>query len=88
MADNVFNVNYQDTFDLCNSIIKNRINIKWTCYFHPHETDKELVHFMKNAGCESVSIGIDNASEEFVDEWDKGFSVENLKSTKNLSAAL
>lgn len=77
-VDNILNQNYNDSFSLCEEIIRNKINIRWTCFLHPKIIDEQLIQIMKRSGCESVSIGIDTASESLLGLWQKGFSTSDI----------
>jgi magnesium-protoporphyrin IX monomethyl ester (oxidative) cyclase len=53
-----FTVNKKWTLNLCNEIIKNKINIKWFCNSRVDTIDEEMLAKMKEACCVSISYGI------------------------------
>lgn len=85
ITDNVFNYPYQQAMDLCKEICRQNLNLKWTCYLHPKEVDRDLIKMMVKAGCESVQFGIDTASDSLLDKWGKGFCSKDLINASKLS---
>lgn len=78
LTDNILNQIYNNSLFLCEKIIRNKINIRWTNFLHPKNIDEQLIQIMKQSGCRSVSIGNDTASEGFLDLWQKGFSTSDI----------
>lgn len=62
-VDDVFTLDMRRTFDLCDEIIKNNLDFKWTCQTRADLVSRELLEVMKKAGCTKISFGIESGSE-------------------------
>ena len=40
--------------DLCESIIRHKLSIKWKCVTKPDYLDKDLIYLMSKAGCKAT----------------------------------
>jgi anaerobic magnesium-protoporphyrin IX monomethyl ester cyclase len=58
--DKVFGVPKNTRKELLKKIIDEKINLKFSCYFHPSLFDEELLFLMKKAGCHTIVVGIDS----------------------------
>ena len=78
---------YEDTFaikkkrihELCDMIIKENLNISWTCSANVTTLDKALLEKMKEAGCWLLSTGIESGSDEVLKFIKKPVRVEQVK---------
>lgn len=61
--DDVFTLFRNKVVRLCNTIIKERLDITWSCMSRINLIDKELLNIMKKAGCHSICYGIESADE-------------------------
>lgn len=64
--DDSVSVNKQRWMEICNEIIKRKLNIKWTT---PNgiafwTLDREILKLMKKAGCYRITLGIESGNEE------------------------
>jgi len=59
--DDAFTINKYRLFELCDLLIKNKTNIGWSCSTRVDFLDEEMVKKMKEAGCELIILGIENA---------------------------
>jgi len=64
--------------DLCNRIIENKLNFKWTCYSRVQNVTEELVLLMKEAGCFMVLLGIETGNQEIMDAIKKNITLEQV----------
>ena len=77
---------YEDTFaikkkrihELCDMIIKENLNISWTCSANVTTLDKALLEKMKEAGCWLLSTGIESGSDEVLKFIKKPVRVEQV----------
>ncbi|MBF0472613.1 MAG: radical SAM protein [Nitrospirae bacterium] len=52
-------------FEICQGIIVNKINIKWSCASTIiHGDDEEMLQIMKKAGCEVIFFGVETGDED------------------------
>ena len=64
--------------DLCNRIIENNLNFKWSCYSRVQNINEELVQLMKKAGCFMVLLGIESGNQEIIDSIKKQITLEQV----------
>lgn len=69
-------------FEFCDKI-KN-LDIMWGCQGRANTVDLDLLRYMKNSGCVYVGYGIESASQQILDNMNKGVTVEqNENAIKN-----
>ncbi|MFC1700637.1 B12-binding domain-containing radical SAM protein [Patescibacteria group bacterium] len=86
ILDDNFTLNKQRAIDICDLLIKENINLKWGCPngLRADSLDIELVRKMKQAGCDSVSIGIESGDKKIFDFINKGETLYDIKMAINL----
>lgn len=90
VLDASFPVSKDRAFELCNEIIKRRLNKKmaWTCETRVNFVDYPLLKRMREAGCKKVAFGIESGVQELLDNVKKGFRLESVrKAVKNAKEA-
>lgn len=67
--------------DICKLFIEERIGMKWTCPngIRADRLDEELCKLMKDAGCYSMSIGVESGDPEVFDKIKKGEKLEDVE---------
>ena len=74
--DPVFSINRKFTIELCNEIIKNKINIEFLIETHLNNLDDELIRLLKKAGLRIVYIGVESVEEKILKDINR-FSIKN-----------
>ncbi len=64
--DDSFTVNRKRVMEICRRIIEEKLDIGWTCLSRVDLVDDELLAMMKEAGCQSISFGIESGSERIL----------------------
>ncbi|MCP4421175.1 MAG: radical SAM protein [Chloroflexi bacterium] len=72
MYADLFTVNREHVMDLCQRMIDEKINIKWTCNSRVDYVDEELLTMMGKAGNWLISWGIESGSEKILRHVRKG----------------
>lgn len=62
----------------CNELIKNRLDVKWTCSSRVDTIDEELILLMKKAGMEKVFFGVETGSKRMQKMINKNIDVEKV----------
>lgn len=57
-----FTLNRERVIKICELILKNDIKISWACASRAQDVDEELLKIMKDAGCKSISFGVESLS--------------------------
>jgi radical SAM superfamily enzyme YgiQ (UPF0313 family) len=74
--DDTFGSDREYLHELCNSLIKERTGIFWSCGTRVNVIDKQTVILMRKAGCRSIDIGIESGNNEMLKKIRKGITVE------------
>lgn len=71
---------YKDwIIDLCQKIIDEKLNIRWICNSRVDTIDREMLDWMKKAGCYMIAYGIESGSQKVLDNARKGITLEQIK---------
>ena len=72
MYADLFTVNREQVMELCQRMIDEKINIKWTCNSRVDYVDEEMLHAMHEAGNWLISWGIESGNEQILKHAHKG----------------
>ncbi|MCA9994150.1 MAG: radical SAM protein [Anaerolineales bacterium] len=72
MYADLFTVNREQVMGLCELMINEQINIRWTCNSRVDFVDAEMLQMMAKAGCWLISWGIESGSEAVLKHAHKG----------------
>ncbi len=72
MYADLFTVNRDQVMDLCQRMIDEKINLKWTCNSRVDYVDEEMLTMMGKAGNWLISWGIESGSEQILRHARKG----------------
>ena len=82
-----FTINKSMVIDICKKMIDARLNIRWMCNSRVDTVDKEMLFWMKKAGCEMIMYGIESGSQKVLDMSKKDITIdkiiETVKATKD-----
>ena len=65
--DETFTVNRQRVIELCDKMIKENLNIEWSCFTRVNLVDKKLLKKMKQAGCYLIFYGLESGVQRLLD---------------------
>jgi len=63
-VDDTFNITNQRVIDLCDEIIRRKLELSWTVRFRVKGVNRELLTKMKAAGCSRIQFGVEQGTEE------------------------
>jgi radical SAM superfamily enzyme YgiQ (UPF0313 family) len=72
MYADLFTVNREQVVRLCQLMIKENIQLKWTCNSRVDYVDEEMLNLMGQAGCRLISWGIESGNEQILRHARKG----------------
>jgi radical SAM superfamily enzyme YgiQ (UPF0313 family) len=72
MYSDLFTVSRDQVVELCQRMINEEINIKWTCNSRIDYVDEEMLQLMGEAGCWLISWGIESGNEQILKNARKG----------------
>ena len=70
--DDTLNVNKKHILELCDLMVKEKVNMPWAAYSRVDSVDEEIARAMKRAGCFLVKIGYESGCEELLKSMKKG----------------
>jgi anaerobic magnesium-protoporphyrin IX monomethyl ester cyclase len=77
--DDSFTLDKKRVAAIAETIIDKGLKIAWTCETRVNLVDKELLGYMKRAGCYSVAYGIESASPDIIKTLQKDITLEQVK---------
>jgi anaerobic magnesium-protoporphyrin IX monomethyl ester cyclase len=69
--DQYFTINKKAVTDLCRMIIEQKLDFKWRCETRVESLSIELIDLMVEAGLEMISFGIESASEDTLENYNR-----------------
>ena len=79
IQDDTFVVNKKRVKTICESLIKENMDLTWECKGRVNLVDKEVLAKMKEAGCTYISYGGESGSQEVLDYIKKGITIEQVR---------
>jgi len=64
---------------LCDYLIQERYQLKWTCQTRPDLLDADTLKKMKAAGCQLIHMGVESGSQEALDSLRKKISIADIE---------
>lgn len=83
--DSTFTVNKKFVISLCELMIKEQIDLAWSCTTRTDMLDRELMEAMKKSGCWQLLFGIESANQQSLDLLKKGTTVENNRNAIDIA---
>ena len=77
----IFNADNDWVKDLCNEIIKNKLDITWSANTRADTADIQTVELMYKAGCRLVSLGAESGSQFILNKIGKRITLDDIKHT-------
>ena len=74
--DECFTIDRNRVIKICETIYKEKMNIRWYCNSRVNLVDEELVQIMKRGGCRGIAFGIESGSQKVLDNANKGITVK------------
>lgn len=86
-VDDLFLASRIRTLALCDLIIKNKLNMTWSCAARVDTVKPDVLARMKAAGCWEISFGLETGSNELLQKMEKSARVEISERAINWTAA-
>jgi anaerobic magnesium-protoporphyrin IX monomethyl ester cyclase len=77
--DEVFNFKRSRVIDICKGLIKRRVDLSWIVSSRVDTVDKEMLEYMKEAGCHMLRFGIESGDQKILDNIEKGATLEQAR---------
>lgn len=85
ISDDNFIANKKRLRDICHLIIKEKIEITWSCLARIDSIDSESLFLMKKAGCWSIAFGVETGSQKIHDFEKKMVTLEGIEKAVTLT---
>lgn len=79
IADDLFTSSKQKVKALCREIKERRVTFSWSAFARVDTVDAEMLTWMREAGCDSVSFGIESGNAEMLKRIGKGITLEDVR---------
>lgn len=77
--DETFTASSRRVAEICEGIIKRKLDVTWICSSRVGAVDYELMCLMKKAGCHMLRIGVETGVQELLDRMKKGVTLEQTE---------
>jgi len=77
--DDNLTLNKERLYNICNLMIKKNYQYRWKCMSRIDTLDKNMLIKMKQAGCFSISFGIESANEETLLRINKNITINEVE---------
>lgn len=82
--DDMMTVNKDWMHRFCDLLIKDKLNITWTCYSRVDCVDYKLLRHMKKAGCWNIFFGFESGNQVLLDNINKGINLKQIEEANRL----
>lgn len=79
IADDLFTANKDRVMALCKEIMNRGVKFTWSAFARVNTVDVEILSVMKEAGCDSISFGIESGNKEMLKRIKKGITLDQAK---------
>lgn len=83
--DDTFTVDRNRVINICNEIIKRRLDIGWDIRTRVDIVDEEIIQHLKRAGCQGIHYGVEAGTEKILDVLHKGITTKQVKEAFDLT---
>ncbi|MFH0948014.1 MAG: radical SAM protein [Elusimicrobiota bacterium] len=83
--DEIFTTSKSRVMNICNEIIKRRLNIAFDIRSRVNTIDEEMLFKLKEAGCGRIQYGVENGNDEILQAMNKGTTVEQARKVVKLT---
>jgi len=77
--DDTFSVDNQRVIDICDGIIKDKMDIIWNCSARVNTVTRDLIFKMAEAGCYQIAFGVESGSQRVLNLIKKGIIKEQVE---------
>ncbi len=78
-TDDTFTVEKERTFQICEEIKKEGLDITWSCEARVNTVSKEMLQKMKETGCIGMQFGVESGVQKILNSIKKGITVGQVK---------
>ncbi|HMK94485.1 MAG TPA: radical SAM protein [Candidatus Limnocylindrales bacterium] len=79
-----FTLRKKETLELCNLMIKDKLDLEWVCDTRVDLVDQELLEVMKKAGCKTIWFGVESGSQRILQRIGRNTTLEQIETAFRL----
>lgn len=83
-TDFTFEARRKSTLELCQKMVREDLRLSWVCSSRANTLDRELLAWMKRAGCHTVLLGVESGDESILREYSKGVTKDEVRKAFSL----
>lgn len=83
--DDFFTANKERVIKICQGILDKGLKVDWKCESRVDKADKEMLSWMKKAGCSMIAYGVESGNQAGLDYLKKNITAEQVKNAFNLT---
>jgi anaerobic magnesium-protoporphyrin IX monomethyl ester cyclase len=87
-VDSCFTAPEKRCATICDAIIKEDLNIKWTSYARINNMSRELLKKMKKSGCAALDIGMESGDANILQNMEKNYTPNHIIKSVNTAREL
>lgn len=84
VADDLFVSSRGQVTEVCNEILRRHLHFGWSAFARVNTVDFETLRLMREAGCDSVSFGVETGNREMLKRIRKGITLEQVRHAVSL----
>lgn len=85
VRDDTFTADRARVLEFCRLLLEENLHILWNCQSRVTAVDKEMLAWMKRAGCECVQYGVESGSRRMLETLGKRITVEHIVQAARLT---
>lgn len=82
--DDLFTVNKKRLAEICETMIRDKLKLAWSCNGRLNMADLETLKLMKRAGCWQIALGIESGDQEILNFMNKKIQLDTIKGSVEL----
>ncbi len=79
VSDDMFMLRSGYVIEICKKILERNIKISWAAISHVSHVNEEVLYWMRRAGCDQISYGVESGSERIRNLLNKPIKKEQIK---------
>lgn len=83
--DDNFTIKKERAIEICQGILQKGLKINWVACSHVNQVDKELLVWMRKAGCYRIDYGVESGSSKILKNIKKGQTVQKIEEAFSLT---
>ncbi len=84
-VDDLFNISAEKVSDFARSLIKERLDIRWSFRGRINNVDRTMLEIAKKSGCQRIHYGIETSSNHLLSFLNKAISINDIERTIKLT---